>query len=437
MKGKIQISIAAILTIVLILSANARAMNSWQAPFDTTATNSGSVDSLLSLDDALKLVATENPMFRSLNYQLKAAGGDLKQAGLWPNPEFDVEFEEVGWDSPGFRESGFTVSLAQEFEFFGQRGARKKAAKSGIDAAKLRVKQSVFDLYLETKQRFYALAHAQQKVDLSQASVQLAGEIVESINYRLDRGVGLQSELLLARLEKQRTLLALDQARQDVIALEAILVSLWKGKPSGVRISAEPEPDFSHLIDRITLLSSQADSTRDIVQMQSDLEILQAEKVLAIAEARPAITFSGGIKRFEADNSKSFVFGVSLPIPLFDRNQGTRQSLDARLRSLEYDIEQGKIEAISNIKSHTIRLKNLVHRHAILDSLILPTAEEAYRTLQNAYEAGRVPYTQLLEAERALNELSFEHNDMLLAIQEQIIAIESLTGATLRVEKEN
>ena len=437
MKGIKQISIVSMLTIVLLLSANARALNSWQAPFDTTATNSGSVDSLLSLDDALNLVATENPMLRSLNYQLKAADGGLKQAGLWPNPELEAEFEEVGWDSPGFKQSGFIVSVAQEFEFFGQRGARRNVAKSEIDAAKLQVKQSAFDLYLETKQRFYTLAHAQQKVNLFQASVELAREIVESINHRLDRGAAPQSELLLARLEKQRALLALDQARQDVIALEAILVSLWKGKPSGVKVSTEAEPDFTDLLDRITLLSSQADSTRDIIRMQNDLETLRAEKVLAIAEARPAVTLHGGFKRFEADNSKSFLFGVSLPIPLFNRNQGTRQSIDAQLRSLEYDIEQGRIEAISNIESHNIRLKNLVDRHVTLDSLILPTAEEAYRILQNAYEAGRVPYTQLLEAERALNELSFEHNDMLLAIQEQIIALESLTGVMLRVEKEN
>ena len=437
MKGKIRISIAFILTVVLILSSNSQAMDSWQAPFDTIDANSESVDSILSLEDVLKLVAVENPAFRSFSFQLRAGAGNLKQAGLWANPELGAEFEEVGWDAPGFRESEFSISLAQEFEFFGQRGARKRVARAQIDATKLQVKLSAFDLYLETKRRFYTLAHVQQDVILSQRSVELAKEIVKNTNYRLDRGATLQSELLLARLEEQRAQLALDQAKQDVIATEVTLVSLWKGKTSGVKVSTETEPDFTHLLDRITLLLDHADSARDIIQLQSESKILQAEKSLAIAEARPAVTLSGGFKRFEADNSNSFLFGVSLPIPFFNRNQGTRVSIDAQLRSLEYDLERSRIESISNIQSRTIRLKKLIDRHTTVDSLLLPTAEKAYRTLQNAYEAGRVPFTQLLEAERALNDFNFELNDMLLTIQEQIIALESLTGVTLHITKEN
>ena len=98
--------------------------------------------------------------------------------------------------------------------------------------------------------------------------------------------------------------------------------------------------------------------------------------------------------------------------------------------------KQRKIEAIANFKSRTIQLKNQIDRHNVLDSLLLPTTEKAYRTLQSAYNAGRVPFTQLLEAERALNDIYYEHNDMLLLIQEQIIALESLTGVALHVTKE-
>ncbi len=437
MKGKLQIIIASILTAMLIIPSDLVALDSWQALFDTSAISSASNDSVFSLDDAFQLVASANPALKSFEYQLIAAESNLKQAGLWANPELGVEFDEVGWDSPGFKESEFSISLAQEFEFFGQRSARKNIAQAQIDDAELQVKLLTFDLYLETKRRYYALAHAQQSVRLSHKSVELAREIVENTNYRLERGAALQSEFLLAQLEEQRALLALDQAMMDVDAAEAILVSMWKGKVSGLKVTTGAESDFINLFDRITLLSNGTDSTRDIIQKRSELEILRAEKAMSIAEARPAVTLSGGFKRLEVNNSKSFIFGVSLPIPLFNRNQGTLKSLDAQLRSMEYDLEQSRTETISNIKFHSIRVKNLVHSHGTLDSLLLPTAEKAYRTLQQAYEAGRVPFTQLLEAERALNDLNFEHNDLLLTIQEQIIALENLTGITMHVTKEN
>lgn len=69
-----------------------------------------------------------------------------------------------------------------------------------------------------------------------------------------------------------------------------------------------------------------------------------------------------------------------------------------------------------------------------LDSLLLPTAEKAYQTIQKAYEAGRLPYTQLLEAERSLNDLRFENNDLLMEIHIEIMALEAISGAVLRTD---
>jgi len=437
MRGNMHLSAVLILTVILILSPNSWGKDSWYTRFDTTGARIESADSILSLDDALRLVAIENPAFRSFGHQLEAARGKLKQAGLWSNPELTAELEGVCWDTPGFRESELAVSLSQEFEFFGQRGARKNVAVAGIDAVNLQVELAAFDLYLETKQRFYTLAHAQQNVILSQASVDLVREITLNITHRLDKGTALQSELLLAQLEEQRVELALDQSKQEVMAVEATLVSLWNGNPSGLTVSAETEPDFTRLLNQVSSISDSVDSSRDIMQLHSDAAILHAEKKLAIAEAKPTMALSGGFKRSQADKSKSFLFGVSLPIPLFNRNQGVRQSIDATLLSLEYAIERSANETRANIQSQAIRLRQLIDTHAALDLLLLPTAENAYQKLQNAYEAGRVPYTQLLESERFLNNLSFEHNDILLDIQEQIIALERLTGVTMRVDTEN
>lgn len=437
MRGNIQLRIASVLALVLSLSSLVRGEDLRQPFFDTTDTKTVSVDSILSLNDVLALVGTENGVFRSFNFQLQAAKSNLRQAGLWANPELSVEYEEVGWDSPGFKESELTVSLSQEFEFFGQRSARKNVATAEIEATRLRLKQSAFDLYLETKQRYYTLAHAQQEVVLAQASVALVEEIVENITHRLDRGAALQSELLLARLEAQRSRLALDQARQDVLAVEVSLVSLWNGTPSGLRIVPNAEPDFARVYNWVLLISDQIDSTRDAKQLQSRRVLLNAERGLAAKDAMPNLTFSGGFRRAQVSDSKSFLLGVSLPIPFLNRNQGVRESITAQLRSLEFDLERSTNEVRANIRSQTIRIKQLTDKHAALDSLLLPTAKKVYETLYQTYEAGRVPYTQLLEAERYLNELSFEHNDVLLAVQEQIVALEQLTGLALRVDWEN
>jgi cobalt-zinc-cadmium efflux system outer membrane protein len=146
---------------------------------------------------------------------------------------------------------------------------------------------------------------------------------------------------------------------------------------------------------------------------------------------------SGGVKRFEGAKSNSLLFGISLPLPLFNRNQGDREKLAAELRAIEYQIEGERTAATSELNTLSIQLDQLLGSHESLDSLLIPTAEEAYETLQKSYESGTLPYTQLLEARRLLFDLNSEHNDLVLSIQEQIIALESIAGVTIRIDKEN
>jgi outer membrane protein TolC len=102
------------------------------------------------------------------------------------------------------------------------------------------------------------------------------------------------------------------------------------------------------------------------------------------------------------------------------------------LHSLEYEKQRVQLEASASIRAGTAVLTQLIHRHDVLDSTLLPTADEAYTTLQQAYNAGRLPYTNLLAVERALIELRFEHNDVLLAIHNQVIALERISGVRLQ-----
>jgi cobalt-zinc-cadmium efflux system outer membrane protein len=433
------IHVLSLIVVVFITTTTGRAGDvvAWKAPFDTTSTTAASPADVLTFSDALQLTAATNPALKALAYERRAAGAGLKQAGLWSNPELEFEIEEFGLDAPGLKESEFTFSVSQEFDLFGQRGARKNLARAEIDATDLSTRIAAFDLYLEVKQRYYRLVHAQQQYQLAQSSVKLADDVVENIEYRVERGAALQSELLLAQLESQHSQLILDQADQELAVAASSLQTLWGGTSNEVTVTAETEPDFSAVIGSVKKILESVDSTRNIAQLLRQSEITKAERALSAAEARPGIGLSGGVKRFEGDNANSLLFGISLPLPLFNRNQGEREKLAAELRAIEYQIDGERTAARAELNALSIQLEQLLGRHESLDSLLIPTAEEAYETLQQSYESGRLPYTQLLEARRLLFDLNSEHNDLILAIQEQIIALESIAGVTIRIDKEN
>lgn len=437
MIGKLRYYLIPILTILFISTAETTlAQQEWTSLFKSSQDFKADDDSTLTFSEALQYVASNNPILKAFDNRIKAAEGNLKQAGLRPNPELSIELEEFGWNAPGFKESEFVLGLSQEFDLFGLRSALKNVATTEIEASRVKLHQNAFDLYLEVKKRFYALAHAQEQVYLSQNSLELAQTIFENIKSRLEQGAALQSELLLAELESQKSKLELLQAKQNVDALEYNLVALWNGEKSGVLIQSNKEPDIKLIQSKIEKLSADIETTREVVLLKNDLKILKAEKIAAIKEGKPALTLSGGFKRFEVDNSKSFLFGVSMPLPFFNKNQGERQRISSEIQALELEIENERLKTKAELQASIVYLNQLIERHSTLDSILLPTSQKAYSTLESAYKSGRVPYTQLLEAERALIDLSYEHNDILLDIQNQIMSIEMATGKVLRFDKE-
>jgi len=413
---------------------NAQADDRWQAPFAVAGNEADSAQSVITLSSALKLVVANNPTLLSLVFQRESAGARLKQAGLWPNPELDAEFEDVGWDAPGLTESEITISLSQELEIFGQRGARRTLAAAGMSAAEWDIATGAFDLYLEVKRRFYVAAHAQERLLLSHTSVELAEGIVDNMEFRISRGAALQSELLLASLELQRMQLAREEAKQEFDVARVLLTSLWNAQTPDIAISIDTDPDLTSVLDRLSTVEDAIDSTRSVTALNRQADLVRAETQLVAAEARPSITLSGGYKRLEADNSNSLLFGISLPLPLWNSRQGEKQSLESQARALGYELARERIETRAQIHSGVIRLRQLIDRHNIINNELLPTAESAFQTLRSSYDAGRLPYTNLLDAGRSLIELRFEHCDLLLSIQRQIIAIEEITGLKINTD---
>ncbi len=434
MKRHLYTLVALTLLLVMALTGPASGTDRWEAPFAVDSTV-GDEDSTLTLQAVLHLVAARNPLLPSLLFRLEAANGGIIQAGIKPSPELESEIGNVGWDAPGTSEAEISVSLSQEFELFGKRGARKRVAEVEQQEVEFEAQVDAFDLYLDTRGRYYRLAHAQEQYHLSEISVELADDIVATIRQRIDKGVALQSELLLARLELKRAKLARADAAMDIETARIELTSLWASDFAGVSVVALAELDYGSILNRVS--ETLADSTRELLALDRYQERLKAERQLAVAEARPNLTLSGGVKRVTADGSKSLMFGLALPLPFGNQNRGTLRSLDADIQRIDFERQQARLLSTTAVASGVARLRQLTHRHVALHDELLPTAEEAYQTIQMLYQSGRLPYTSLLEANRSLVELRFEHNDMMLALREQIITLERLGGVILQADEDS
>jgi len=408
-----------------VLAAN----DQWQDPFRSGQEQTNSSPDSLNLKQVLSLVAEANQTLKAGLKRIEAASGSLTQAGLWSNPELEIEFEEVGWDAPGFQESEITVMLSQEIELWGNRKNRRQMAQRSLEAVQLETQIAAFDIYATTVERYSALGHAQRRVTLAQDAVDLAADIAESARIRVDMGAAMQSELLLGQLEMETSELELAEANSEMDIAGTELTSLWQGVASDIVVA---QTDFDPaVVAKVNALQSLLEGTRKARSLEAEEAFTEAELDLERSGAKPNLSLSGGYKRIEANSSNSFVFGIGLPLPFLNRNQGSIRSLEARLDAIRLSRKQALATAAAEFETSKRRIEQQVSRYQMIKTKVLPKAQETYLSLKSAYDKGKLPYSTLIEAQHMLLDLRFELNDIGLTIKLETVALERLLGVTI------
>lgn len=428
-KSILRVFLLGVIPSVICVSETDAQVAQWENPFeDVSDATSVSTDSL-SLSETLRLVAKANPRLHAGRERIKATKGLIVQAGLRPNPKFEIEAEEIGGDASGFRESEINITLSQEFELWGKRGNRRNLAISEAETVRLDVMFANFEVYTSAVERFFDVSHAQQRVALSLKASRIAKSIAETAKMRVDKGAALLSEFLLGELEFERAQLNLAEAESDLITAKERLSSLWKEQRSDFDVQ-QPGADLESLTE-IERFQPLIENSRKISALNREEQTIKARLNLEQSNGKPSVTLSGGIKRLEADNANTFIIGAGLPLPLFNRNQGSTASLRASVEALKLEMEQATINAETEFKSIQRRLTQLVSRYRTLTTSLLPKAEETYSSLKKAYDSGRIPYSILLESQRTLIDLRFGLNDIDLTIRREVVSLERLLGVTI------
>ncbi|MCH9031372.1 MAG: TolC family protein [candidate division Zixibacteria bacterium] len=414
---------------VICVSESIAQVVQWKNPFENTSNATSVSKDSLTLSEALSLVSRANPGLQAGRARIKATEGLITQAGLRPNPKFEIVAEEFGGSASGFRESEFNITLSQEFELWGKRGNRKKLANSVADLIKLDVSFANFDIYASVVERFFDVAHAQKRVGLSQEASEIAKSVAETAKTRVKKGAALKSEFLLGELELGRAQLNLAEAESNLISAKERLSSLWQDSRSDFSVKA-PSANVESLADLDKYLVL-IENSREVTALNREENTIKARLNLAQSNGKPSVTITGGMKRLEVDNANTFRIGAGLPLPFFNRNQGSTASLRASIKALEFERQRAIADAETEFKSIQRRLTQLVSRYSSLRTSLLPKAEETYRSLKSVYDSGRMSYSFLLESQRTLVELRFEVNDIDLAIRKEIVSLERLLGVTI------
>ncbi|MGH7288113.1 MAG: TolC family protein, partial [Myxococcota bacterium] len=126
---------------------------------------------------------------------------------------------------------------------------------------------------------------------------------------------------------------------------------------------------------------------------------------------------------------------LSVPLPLFDRNQGALAAAESDLRRAQH--ERRAVEARLTAALET-DWQELDARYVELGELrrtIVPQAREAFEGVRRGYAQGLFRNVDVLDAQRTLFELQLREIDALRAYHEARADLEQLTGTPLAAEE--
>jgi cobalt-zinc-cadmium efflux system outer membrane protein len=329
--------------------------------------------------------------------ETRAAEGLAVQAAARPNPTLGLTVENLAGSGPykDFGGAEMTLSIEQPLELGGKRAARTSAAQADLVAARARGAQGQVEFARDLALAYANAEAAQQRLAIAQDGVDLALADARAARLLVDNGKEAQVRVLQAEA-------GLAAARADLGAMqaeaEASLTRLrtLTGSPNGYTAvagglldvaptAAVPEPAFSPAV-------AAARAERDA-----------AERRIALEKTRrvPDVAVSFGVRRLQGDDATAAVFGVSVPLPLFDRNRGAvaaasanAQAAEARLAMVQAEQDGDRRAASAQVAAAGQTLEASGQAQG--------AASEAYRLARIGYDAGRLPLSEVLAARRDL-----------------------------------
>ncbi|MBY0254491.1 MAG: TolC family protein [Methylobacterium organophilum] len=326
-----------------------------------------------------------------------AAEARARQARVRPNPTLALDAENAFGSGPfsGYDNAETTLSVTQDLELWGRRTARINAARADAGTASLRRDLAVVDaagrlalVYADAEAAERRATLAEENLSLTLADARAALVLVEEGREPLLRGIQGESEAAAARA-------GLDEAIAERDAAFARLTA--------VAMLIEPVTTIeASLLDQAPAAAlAPTDQTPSVRVAEAERSAAESRIAVERTRSRPDVSASVGLRRYEAEDATALTFGLSLPLPLFDRNRGNIEAAQADFRAADARLMTARQEAQADRAAAQARLRASVSRVNAADAGVR-SAEEAYRLSRIGFEAGRISQLELRATRTAL-----------------------------------
>ncbi len=383
----------------------------------------------VTLKEVVARVLLQNPELKVYSLEQRAREAGALQAGQRPNPRLAVEVENAAGSGAysGFGRSETTVRLSQLVELGGKRAARMQAGALASELAGRDYEIKRIDVLIEAAKAFIDLLKAERQVDLSLELLTLAEKSLNAVKERVRAGKVPAIETAKAEVELAAAKLGVERSRGKRLTARRNLAVTWgETEPKAERAKGDLEKIAP--VPSLDLLVMKIDQSPELRRWATELDRRQAVVEMERARATPDISLEAGYRRIEESDDNALVFGLSIPLPLFDRNQGSLAEARHRLAKAEAEESALAIHLRHRLaKAH----QALALAHAEVLSLraeVVPGAESAYAAMTEGYRFGKFGFLEMLDSQRTLFQARIQTLDALARYHKAVADVERLVG---------
>ena len=359
------------------------------------APREGPLPTRLSLPQALDEAFARSPTVIAAEAEVRAAEARARQAGYRENPEISVEVENFGGtgELKGLRSTETTVSINQRLDLGGRRSARVAVARADINLQRLRLAVARADLAQQVRLEFARGVAARERLEQADENVELTNELARVAGLLVDAGREPPLRAIRARSALAQAQAQQEAERADELAARTELASLL-GSNTPIQVLTGEALD-------LTPTNVDVERSLEVRVAAADVVAARAQLKAQTAERRFDPAVGVGVRQIRETGDVGLVAGLSMPLPIFNRNGGNIDAARSAVAAAEARQRAALVGVTSRGRNAIAAVEAAQRRLIALQKSALPEGREALRLAQISYTEGRTTLVELLDAQNA------------------------------------
>ncbi len=377
---------------------------------------------VLTIEDAEKMFIENNFELKEKRIELKKYDAEVIGAGLLQNPTFTYSIESL---KNGERGSEETYSISQSINIIGIRGLKIDTAEKRKKAQYLLYEQKVLDSISTMKQVYYRIILLKENAGVMKGIHERLVDTENKIFKRLEVGDVSEVELMRLRAERRRLEMVISGIESEMRTEKSKLAMLlnFPLEKMDLKEGLYYEP---LILDADELSRLAIENRGDIKAASVFVDASNSSLKLSKKEAFEPIEVEVGYKK-STGGFNGFIFGVSIPLPLFNRNQDSIASAIAELEANKIREELLKKSVLNEVN---ILFERLTSLNARINDLMeqIKTSKEITGIVSLLYEEGEASLIEMLDAARLDAELTIERNNLIYEYLTALFELQKAVG---------